>query len=425
MPELLIRKRQLALKTESSKGNFEVILRTESSAKDYADFTVINPTMSPTARQFERGIVHPTLTPIEMFKPGTAMFTLTHGVELAGHINNTGAADAVEPPIGRMLDACGLRGTAVTGYDIVSWVTGNEFEHGEVITGQTSGATATVVGTARQNDDTRLYFKNLTGTFTPTGENVVGGTSGTEATMSASGPLANDDWAWELTSDFGVAAAAAPTLSGMYYVDGKQWELEGIRGNVEFVFNHADRAIANFTWSGIINTTADGPLLTGANKPVLNHPIPDPFLGVGFTLDNAGWSPIFAGLTINLNNQVILRENSQDSDGWRFGVVTARRPTLTFQPDDELQAVKNVLGDYRDGVLGSCRFTHGTLASGTNPGGRFEFRMPATQIEEITESDRDEVYTWDVTLGLKGGQGPTLGFGVENELTIINDTQTT
>lgn len=426
MPELLIRKRQLAMKIEGSKGNFEVDLRTEGTAKDYADFTLVTPQMGPQALQFPRNIVHPSLTPIEMFKPGSLMFTLQHGVELAGHNSNVGAANAVEPPIGRLLAACGFISEAVTGYDIVSWTTGTEFEHGETITGQTSGATATVVGTARQGDDTRLYYIDLAGgPFDITGESVVGSTSGTEAVMSATGALANDDWAFHLNSIMGSTGAAAPTLSGMYYVDGRQWELEGIRGNVEFVFNHGDRGVANFTWTGIVNTTQDGPLLEGANKPTLNHPIPDPFLGVGLTIDNGGWTPIFAGLTINLGNEVILRENSQDSDGWRFGVVTSRAPTLTMQPDEELQAVMNVPGDYRDGRVMSGRFTYGKLAAAAEPGGRFEFRMPAMQFIELTESDRDEVVTWDAVFGLYGGTGPSGGLGNNNELTIINDCQTT
>lgn len=415
MTDLLIRKQQVAWAAETTKGTYLTSLDTDLTAAGFANWFLVDPSFKFNPIGFERNVRHPTLTRIPMLKPDIASFEFTHGVELAGERTNGASGAFAEPPLGPMLDACGLKGLAVSAWTISSFTTGTKIEHGETVTGGTSSATATVVGSAVDGTDTILYLddSSISGTFS-TGEILTGSSSGTVVAMTTTPDTTNTKWAWQPKSDH----ADIDTLSGVYYTDGKRWKMKGTRGNVEFAFTHADKPLVNFTWNGIVHDFVDGALLTGANKPVIDQAIPPAFLGVGLSLDDGTftWSPKFNSASINMGNAVVLREDSNDADGWDFALINDRDPVFTFNPDEELETAMSVFQNFKGGDETSGRMTVGSTA-----GNIFEFRMPALIGDDATQGDRDGALTWDLNWKMSGGNGPFgRSPGIDNEIVIIN-----
>jgi len=413
--ELLTRKRQLALALETTKGTYLTALDTDSTAKASAQNLLVDPSWTPTALAYERNVRTSSLTPVAMFKPDVASLELSHAFELAGHRDNT-TGNFVAPPCAVAMSACGFTSTAVEEWTVATWDTGTVIEHGETFTGDGAGTlVGTFVGQAVNTVDTKVYFTITSGTAT-TGETLTGDRSGTVITMSGV-PSTDTKWAFYPNSDTSDAATAIPTLSGVYYEDGKRIKFKGARGNVDFNFEHANRPLLNFTWTGIIHSIVDGALLTGTNLPPIDHITPPAFLGVGFTMDditNAAFTPVFNSMSLSMGNSVTLREDSSDADGWSYATITSRAPSLTVNPDEVLEATHSLFDGYKAGTNYYTRFTIGSTL-----GNIFEFRISAAQIADMSEADRDEVTNWDMKLNLVGGEGPSNQLGTDNELVII------
>ena len=419
MAELLTRKRQLAIKAEAAAGTWETDLATAANAKAHAGNLLRSPSWTPSALMFDRNIVHPSLTSTPMFKPGVTTLELTHGFELAGHEDNVPAgSNFVEPPIGPALAACGMIGSTVVELDMPNtFTTGVRFQHGETVTG-TSLGTAVVVGDCVAGVDSTIYLRDVSGTAT--GEAITGGTTGAVAT--ATGATTQEYYAFYPSSD---QVSEITTVSLGYFIDGKIVEAAGCRGNVEFSFEHGNVPVANFTWQGKINDVIDGALMSGADAPDILHKTPPPFLGVGFTfIDQSSntWTPVFNSMSINLGNSVTLRENSNSSTGYSYASITGRDAVLGINPDEELEAAWSVHDKMKgpsslgqtDLTACQARFTCGAIIGNT-----IEFRSPAAELREASETDRDEVSAWDLTCGLTGGVQTGSNLGIDNELVII------
>ena len=430
MVELLIRKRQLALKAETTvgRGTYETALDTDATAKTFAEFHLLSPSWSPNSLQFDRNIVTPSLTPVQQFSPGVTSTELSFAIELAGHVDNAAGA-FVEPPCFRILRACGFQSALVEEATVGSFGdAGAHFIHGEEITGATSGAKGTIVGDSTAGFAEKLYFTEDSGAFTGTEViNTSTGISGQSATISALS--AEQKFALYPISD--PTDANNITLSGIYYIDGKRLQLKGGRANVEFVYDHANPVRATLTMQAIVEGYIDGDLLTGGDKPLIKQMLPKANLGTGFGIydfDGVGgaqYSPIYNSLTVATNNNLVLRENSADSDGWSFASITDRAMTATLNFDETLigGGGYDVQAKYNAGTLLGLRWVTGV--TGTDAGNVFSYRVPAAQISDLSEGERDSVTIWDATMGLKGGDMEIVGvnervLGEDNEFVVIN-----
>jgi hypothetical protein len=420
---LLTMKRQLTLRREATPGTYETALDTDATAKGGANFTLVDPSWEPGVLSFDRNILSASLSPIPGFFPGVGFATLQFTLELAGHKNNGSTANYVEPPIGVALSACGFKSETVLPLKInggTAWTgsTGTKLEHGETVTGA-GGATGVVIGDTAKTADAYIYVRTVSGTFVS--ENVTGSASAT--VVNITGPNTYKVWAWSPTSTAVNPASASDTLSAIYYVDGKRIKLKGLRGTCEFQYVHANPARVAFTLTGVVHEVVDGALLTGTNKPPIDHQKPPAVLGTGLALTDGTLtiSPFYNAMTITLGNNVVLRENSNDSDGYAYAEITDRDPSMTINPDEVLDAAYPFFDHFKAGVSQAMRFSVG----GTTAGNIFEHRLPAAELTQIQERERDSVSVWDATYGLRSGQygsSPTGsgGFGADNELTIIN-----
>lgn len=422
---LLIRKRQIAAVVESTPGTWETDLQTPATvvANDYANNNLVDPSWSPTVVSSDRNIRHPFLTPVGKFFPNIASAELTFSLEMGGHVDNDDTADYVEPPCGPYLRACGFESGAVQALTVtMPYTTNAVFRHGENVTGDAAGD-GTVIGTYLSADSgTQVVYVLPTTPVTTdfaAAEVMTGGTTGSVETVDSVETFYRQAF-WPDSDDADIA-----TLSIAYYVDGKRLDIKGCRGNVTFQFTHAERLLANFTFTGIIQSYADGASLVGANTPTIQHSIPPACLGTGLVLNDQTstnpastgfWSPTYNEMSIDMQNNVILREDSQDADGWSYATISTREPQITLNPDEALDTVHPIYDNIRAGVGYAADFSIGSTTGNT-----WTFNCPGVQWEDPSEADREEVTTWDLTGMLTGGTDSSTNTpGGDNEVVLIN-----
>tara|TARA_R110000782_G_scaffold259110_2_gene349326 strand:+ start:37396 stop:38895 length:1500 start_codon:yes stop_codon:yes gene_type:complete len=129
---------------------------------------------------------------------GQKAVEFTFGIEMKGTNAGTG-----EPAWSKILDGCGFTGEAISSMvigTITAASTSTTFRHGETITGETSGATATVVMDTHDGQLIIYYDTSslAVGTFNGT-EVIVGLDSGATATTSTTASAAGHAW-WPISS---------------------------------------------------------------------------------------------------------------------------------------------------------------------------------------------------------------------------------
>jgi hypothetical protein len=215
---------------------------------------------------------------------------------------------------------------------------------------------------------------------------------------------------------------------------------QGCRGNVEFVFTAGDRVLMNYTFTGRVvyytdsGSANDAPVLPGSCS--LNNQYsesdcttatgtwrpqtpPPAFVGVNLGIQDSSYSSssaapvtslIFTTATINMGNEITVRENMNASSGYDVAYITGRNPTMTFNPDAVDSTTFGFWDQFLSGDVTRAEFTVG--ASATPSTGLFTFRMPAMQFTGIADGNRDEVMVYDSTTTLTGGD-----YGSSIELT--------
>jgi len=167
---LLMKKTQFAGKIEASEGVAESLAAADAKVLAYLE------DISLDYQFFERNPSFSSLTKMGS-RIGTKPCTLPAKVELKG----SGTA-TTDPEWVKYIKACGTRVNTLKTITIGA-ITGGPFQHGETITGGTSGATGRVIVTTLTGTTT-LYFVVLSGTF-QNGETLTGGTSAATATTGS------------------------------------------------------------------------------------------------------------------------------------------------------------------------------------------------------------------------------------------------
>ena len=167
---MLTRKRQLAAKIEAAEGTAETL-----AAAD-AKLLVYEPKVSFDVAMFERNPARTSFSNVGKMT-GKRTGALGYKLELKGS-----GATATVPEWGKLLQACGFGVSALKSMNIGA-ITNGPFQHGETITGGTSGAQGRVVINT-VNGASAILFVVVSGTF-QSGETITGGTSTASATTSS------------------------------------------------------------------------------------------------------------------------------------------------------------------------------------------------------------------------------------------------
>ena len=142
-----------------------------------ATLLVIDPQFTINPEIFSRSNINRASNSPQTPLAGVRTGTLTFGVELAGASGT--------PPWADLMRACGFKQFTTVAIQIGAITDGSEgpFQHGETVTGGTSGATGTVMHDTR-NGAGELLIGDKTGNF-QSAETLTGGTSGATATSSS------------------------------------------------------------------------------------------------------------------------------------------------------------------------------------------------------------------------------------------------
>ena len=258
-------------------------------------------------------------------------------------------------------------------------------------------------------DDAEIFYVKAGATNVPANtEKVVGSISTNYGTADGVGAAAG--CAWFPVSDGALGGEAYTSLS-MRFVIGNQTSTTGTaltavgcRGNVEFVFVAGDRVLMNFTFTGRLKGYEEGVTFTPTAE---GRPIPPAFVGADMTIQESTYGAssaaavsgqIFNSLTINMGNEMVVRENVEVASGYASCYITGRMPTMTWNPDAVLAGTYDYWERFLVGDMSRMK-----LAVGSTSGNKFQFKMPAVQFSGISEGNRDEVVVYDTTSTLTGG----------------------
>tara|TARA_Y100000310_G_scaffold343813_1_gene453251 strand:- start:1461 stop:2648 length:1188 start_codon:yes stop_codon:yes gene_type:complete len=271
-----------------------------------------------------------------------------------------------------------------------------------------------VVGDHAYDDDV-VYFAKAGATATGlAGEFVTGETSGvTSAAVSGQtdAPGGSVGVAWFPVSTQALGGGDNSSLTMQFFINQQTATTAtvigatGCRGNVELVFSAGDRVLLNFTFLGRMYGYTEGVTVTPTAE---GRPIPPAFVGAGMAIQDSSAGAadavavtglIFDALTLNMNNELVVRQDVNHASGYGVCHITGRNPQMTWNPDAVLDADYEFWTRFLVGETSRTR-----LNIGTDAGNKFLFKMPAIQFTGIADGNRDEVQVYDTTSTLTGGE---------------------
>jgi hypothetical protein len=349
-----------------------------------------DPSFSPEPAKFERKPAQANFSPLPQITGLTAA-RLTFTTELKGS-----GAVGTAPAWGKALRACGMR-ELVMDSKTVGAVTGGPFVHGEIITGDTSGATGLCF---RDRAATPIVIAVLTGTF-GAAEGITGGTSGATATISATATYGTGYWP---DSRFTSDVVTIGTLENGY-----QKVIIGSRGTPTIRATNGDKLMLELEFLGVVDPTnwLDKPTL----NPSYDTTVPPPFKGANMIFHSQA-ALVFQSLSISLGNDLQLREDANNDNGAISAKVADRTGTAEFDPEMILVASGfDIYARLWADTLGELEFTLGSSA-----GNIIETYCHQAQIAGISDNDRGGIDTLGTSLTLHKGGVNSNG---EDELVIV------
>lgn len=420
--------RLLFAKSEGTPGTAAAI----STATDF--FEVIEPTFTISPLMFERFTKSQTLTTQTQTVPGAtkaapqATCEISFGLELCGY--GSTVATGTKPKMDRLLQACGLTGAAVYTYGVTptSYSADAPFFHLENVDGVAGVYAAAEAKSFGCNAYGDAEFWALAAT-TLGDTNITAQHSLAEATATGTGATQVGIGYMPYTPFSDPDTANAAVTLRLYVGGGAYVQAKGCKGTFDIAFTHGDRAIINFTFTGVLDSYTEA---TTPTDHSYTAELPPAFINtalkLGLDTERAAlWDgALFNSIGFSMGNDVSTREDTNAANGFAASVITDRNPTMTFNPDAVLSSGNYDFWDsFLSGSPARMRWSVGTTA-----GNRIDFRVTSAQFSGISDGDRDSVSIVDSTTNLTGGtfgssiisdgglpSGST--FGSENEFQIL------
>jgi len=164
------------------------------------------------------------------------------------------------------------------------------------------------------------------------------------------------------------ASASIGSYSVALFMDGKKYLIWGARGDVSLKLKAGSFGILHFVFTGAGYTVTDVALLSSGVSYQTTKP--SIFAGAAImTIDSI--SANLANLEIKTNNKPQLRETPNKGSGFISAVLTARRPTMSFDPEEVLVATYDYFTKLQSSSLGALSIaltgTAGNIATITAP----------------------------------------------------------
>lgn len=140
----------------------------------------------------------------------------------------------------------------------------------------------------------------------------------------------------------GASSSGLKTLTIWLYVDGKIRKMYGAMGNAVLRFISGRIVMIDFTFTGVWGGEVDGALIA----PDYPSAIPLRFTNSSFVIGS--YSPVIAECTLDLGNQIILREsaNVANSTAYLSALIVDRNPNGTLVQEADLVANYNPISDF-------------------------------------------------------------------------------
>jgi hypothetical protein len=252
-------------------------------------------------------------------------------------------------------------------------ITSGPFVRGETITGAGGGTGRLIKGEV--TGAAYVYFEPTSVLPILTTEVITGGTSG--ATATTSGAPAVYGYHVKPISDNQEAATVE------LQQDGYAWSARGAMANL-VIEAAANRA-------GFNNFEFQGPKLTNGDKAMtsVTRDNEDPPILKNAELTLAGtFTPVFRNFSFDIANTISLRENGNASDGTGFEVarITAREPKVTINLEHELAATFDFFAKLDAGTKTSL-----SLHLGDTLGKQMFFFADELEFDSLPTEDQDGI----------------------------------
>jgi hypothetical protein len=202
-----------------------------------------------------------------------------------------------------------------------------------------------------------------------------------------------------LVKDTGVwyPKTAAPgsdvkTLTIGCYLDGIFKSIKGAAGTFRIILPTGRRATIEWTFTGIWVTPSDTAILD-PTYPGYETPTPEmPLRAAGTQATFNSVALCYENATIDVANEVIMRECATDASGFHSALITNRKPMVTANPEAKLVATRPSYTNW----LARLEATLAITVPSATGNGSIAFSAPKAQIINIQEGDRSRLVTDEI-----------------------------
>lgn len=180
-----------------------------------------------------------------------------------------------------------------------------------------------------------------------------------------------------------------------YYQDGIRTILTGCRGNVSFNLETGALGKASFTFTGHIAQPTD----VAIASPTYQTNVPPALINVPFTIGAFG--AVINALNWDMSNTIATPPDISATDGYAEVQLTQRDVNGSFDPELELVATDDPIGDLEGGTAQAL--TTGVIGPGV--GERYQVDMPAVYYRDVSLGDRDGIRTLETPFGAAESTG--------------------
>lgn len=183
-----------------------------------------------------------------------------------------------------------------------------------------------------------------------------------------------------------------PSVTIGWWIDGKKYLTWGARGTVTLKLENGKPGMLSFEFTGADWADYDEVVLAGVTYECT---IPPVFMSANLSID--AYAAILSAIEINMNNEIALRQDANSFSGHLSAQITARKPSLTMDPENVVKATFDFFGKWRDAE----EMVFDT-AIGEDAGNIIRITAPKVQFQELSHEDRDGISTLAITAQLNG-----------------------
>lgn len=180
------------------------------------------------------------------------------------------------------------------------------------------------------------------------------------------------------------------------YIDGKKYTMAGCRGSFVINMTAGEPVMITWTFTGVLEADSDTALLSAVTYDSTRA---QPFINASMQIDS--YSAVVEAITIDIANDVALRDSVNGTTGYLSAIIGGRLPTMTLNPEDVLIATKDFWADWE---AGSADMPFTATIGGT-AGNICTITAPKVQYGKIGQGSRNGYVTSEIDAFLRRNAG--------------------